>query len=82
MAPDSKPRLTVEIRKDQALRLQTILPHGMRVLLISALLDGVLALYDKEGFEAITNIIGGHVSTVQLAEAGKPYTHQALTGDG
>lgn len=79
MSLDYKPRLSIEIRDDQNLQLQRILPPGTRVLLFRALIDGIIELYNRGGYDAISAIIGGHVSIVQLAEAGKPYTHATIS---
>lgn len=75
---DYRCRFTVEIREDQALMLQKMLPHGTKKLLFQSLVDGVIQLYTKGGFDAIGAIITGHISVVQLAEAGKSYTDQTL----
>jgi len=76
---DYRPRLIVDLREDQQLKLQQILPHGTKILLFQAIVDGIIALHAKGGFNAIGAIISGHINVVQLAEAGQPYTHKAIS---
>jgi len=79
MASDSyRPRIAAELRPDQHIRLQAIIPHGMQKHLFQSLVDGILELYDKGGMEAIGAIISSHISIQQLAAAGKPYTEKIM----
>ena len=73
-----RPRLSVEVRQDQFNKLQDILPHGTQKLLFQALLDGVIELHNRGGFNAVGAIISGHVNIVQLAKAGEVYTQVAI----
>jgi len=79
--PEYRPRISVEIRDDQYQIIQKMLPHGTQKLLFQALLDGVIALYNKGGFNAIGAIISGHVDVTQLARQGLPYTHSSTPKD-
>jgi hypothetical protein len=78
---DYRPRISAEIRQDQFDRLQQILPHGMHKLLFQALIDGVLELYDRGGFNAVGAIVSGYVNAKHLADAGLPYTHSTMMGE-
>lgn len=81
MSDSYRPRLSVEIRPDQFTALQKILPHGSNKILFQTLIDGIIALHAKGGFQAIGAITSGHVSVVQLAEAGLPYTYYSIVGE-
>jgi hypothetical protein len=82
MPPDTsntyRPRLAAEIRPDQLIRLQQMLPHGMQKHLFIALVDGIIALYDKGGMPALGAIISEHINIVQIAEAGKANAKSVL----
>jgi len=73
-------RLSIDIRTDQYFKLRDILPHGSQKIIFSALIDGLIAIHAKGGFEALAPIMSGHLDVVQLAKAGKEYTHSVNKG--
>lgn len=72
------PRLSVEIREDQYWKLRDILPHGTQKVIFHALIDGIIAIHTRGGFEALAPILSGHLDVIQLAKAGKEYTHSII----
>ena len=71
-----RPRIGAELTQVQADRLFHILPHGWKKPLFQALVDGVLALYDKGGIEALGAIISGHISLTTITDLAPGYTRQ------
>ena len=67
-----RPRLSADLRPDQAARLVEILPHGWQKPIFQAIVDGLIALYDKGGHEALSAIMAKHISVRQVVEAGVP----------
>ena len=78
---DYVPRLTVDLRPDQQEALKRILPHGTQKLLFHAVIDGIISIYNKGGFEALGPILTGHIDAVSLARAGHTYTQQMLSDE-
>jgi len=78
---DYKPRLSIEIREDQQSALKNIFPHGTQRVIFHALIDGLIAIHAKGGFEALAPIMSGHLDVVQLARAGREYTHKVNKED-
>lgn len=75
------PRLSVEIRPDQEQAMARIFPHGTRKIFFQALIDGVIAIHSKYGFEGLAPIMSGHVDMINLARLGQPYTHAQYKGE-
>lgn len=70
MSDDYRPRMTVELREDQYINLNRILPHGMKKPLFQALVDGVIEAHRKGGTEALAAIVGKHIDAQALADLG------------
>jgi hypothetical protein len=60
--PDYIPRLTVELREDQARKLSDKIPHGLRKPLFQALVDDVISMLDKHGTVFIAAVISRDMS--------------------
>lgn len=78
MADDYIPRLSIDLRPDQAEVLSRILPHGTKKLIFHALIDSIISVYDKKGFEGLAPILTGHIDAVTLARHGVSYTQSAV----
>ena len=75
------PRLSIEIREDQDKALSRIFPHGTKKVFFHAIIDGIIAIHKRGGFEALAPIMTGHIDVIQVAEMGKEYTQRVATGE-
>ena len=76
------PRLSIEIRADQDRALSRIFPHGTKKVIFQALVDGIIELHNRGGFEALAPIMTGHIDVIALAKAGKDYTYATAKEEG
>lgn len=67
---DYRPRLSAELTPESAKRLREILPHSYQRPLFQALVDGVIALYDRGGLEAIAVITAKHIEITSIVDIG------------
>jgi predicted CopG family antitoxin len=64
-----RPRLSIEITKDQYLKLQNLVPWGVKGALFSELVDGVIELLEKEGEVVIAAILSKQLKAKDILEA-------------
>lgn len=65
-----RPRLTAEITEEQAKLLNTILPHGAKKQLLTIIVDGIIELYNRGGYSAISAFMDQAISIEQTANFG------------
>ena len=69
--PNYKPRLNVEIREDQLLALQRLLPYGLRKMVFEYVIDQIIALCDADLPTFISAIVSKTVKLNELIDLEK-----------
>ena len=63
-----RPRLSVEITKEQYLKLQNLIPWGVKGALFSALIDSTIELLEREGEVVIAAILSKQLKAKDILE--------------
>lgn len=66
--PNYKPRLNTEIREDQLIALQRLLPYGLRKTVLEYVLDQIIALCEADLPTFIAAIVSKKVKLNELID--------------